>query len=99
MVVNFGMSRRIGMVDLSGDDGPVTAHTGRIVDEEIRGLIDEAYQDALRILDEERRLMDGIAEALLERETLGQAELAELVAEIRRPPASGDGNGYDGRGA
>jgi hypothetical protein len=36
------MSRRIGMVDLSGDDGPLTAHTGRIVDEEIRRLIDEA---------------------------------------------------------
>jgi hypothetical protein len=35
--------------------------------------------------------MDGIAEALLERETLGQAELTELVAEIRRPPAPGSG--------
>ena len=94
MVVNFGMSQRVGMVDLSGDDGPLTAHTGRIVDEEIRRLIHEAYQDALRILEEERGLMVGIAEALLERETLGQAELAELVAELRRPPANGTGNGY-----
>jgi cell division protease FtsH len=89
MVVNFGMSRRVGMVDLSGDDGPLTAHTGRIVDEEIRRLIDEAYQDALRILDEERRLMDGIAKALLEKETLGQADLAELVADLRGPQILG----------
>ncbi len=80
MVVSFGMSRRIGMVDLSGDDGPLTAHTGRIVDEEVRRIIDEAYQEALRILDEERPLMDGIAQALLARETLGQADLAELMA-------------------
>ncbi|TVP45032.1 MAG: ATP-dependent zinc metalloprotease FtsH [Gemmatimonadales bacterium] len=93
MVVNFGMSRRIGMVDLSGDDGPLTADTARIVDEEIRRLIDEAYQDALRILDAERPLMDRIAESLLARETLGQAELAELVAKTRRPPPQVGGNG------
>jgi len=97
MVVNFGMSPRIGMVDLSGDEGPLTAHTGRIVDEEIRRLIDEAYQDALRILDEERDLMDGIAEALLERETLGRADLAELVEEIRPPQGASDGRVYEQR--
>ncbi|TVP53613.1 MAG: ATP-dependent zinc metalloprotease FtsH [Gemmatimonadales bacterium] len=94
MVVNFGMSRRIGMVDLSGDDGPLTAHTGRIVDEEIRRLIDEAYQDAMRILDEERALMDGVAEALLERETLGQEDLAELM-EDRRTQAYSNRDGYE----
>ncbi len=98
MVVNFGMSRRIGMVDLSADDGPLTAHTGRIVDEEIRRLIDEAYKDALRILDENRALMDGVAEALLERETLGQEELAELM-EDRRTKPGGVEKGHEPRGA
>ncbi|CAN5709700.1 ATP-dependent zinc metalloprotease FtsH [soil metagenome] len=86
MVVNFGMSPRIGMVDLSGDDGPLNADSARIVDEEIRRLIDEAYQDALRVIDEERSLLDGIALALLERETLGRADLAVLVAETRHVP-------------
>jgi cell division protease FtsH len=89
MVVNFGMSRRVGMVDLSGENGPLTADTARIVDEEVRRIIDEAYQDALRILDEERRLLDGLAHALLEKETLGQAELAQLVADTRPSPDGG----------
>jgi len=96
MVVNFGMSRRVGMVDLSGDNGPITADTARIVDEEIRRLIDEAYEDALRVLDQERPLMDGIAQALLERETLDRSDLAELVAETRRPAPPADGEGSKG---
>jgi cell division protease FtsH len=96
MVVNFGMSRRVGMVDLSGDNGPLTPDTARIVDEEIRRLIDEAYQDALRVLDGERPLMDAIAQALLERETLDRSDLAELVAGTRRPPPPADGDGGAG---
>jgi cell division protease FtsH len=79
MVVRFGMSKRLGMVDLSAEEEPLAAHTARLVDEEIRQIIDEAYQDALELLEEHRDLMDRIAAALLEKETLGRDELRELV--------------------
>ena len=79
MVVRFGMSRKLGMVDLSAEDEPLAAHTARLVDEEIRRIIDEAYQDALEMLEKHRDLMDRIAAALLEKETLGRDELRTLV--------------------
>jgi cell division protease FtsH len=79
MVVRFGMSKRLGMVDLSAEEEPLAAHTARLVDEEIRRIIDEAYQEALELLEEHRDLLDRIAAALLEKETLGRDELRELV--------------------
>ncbi len=79
MVVRFGMSRRLGMVDLSAEEEPLAAHTARLVDEEIRRIIDEAYQDAHQLLEERRDLLDRIAAALLEKETLGRDDLRELV--------------------
>jgi cell division protease FtsH len=79
MVVSFGMSKRLGMVDLSAEEEPLAAHTAQLVDEEIRRIIDEAYQDALELLVEHRDLLDRIAAALLEKETLGRDDLRELV--------------------
>ena len=87
MVVRFGMSTKLGMVDLSADEEPLAEHTARLVDEEIRGIIDEAYQQALELLDEHRGLLDGIAGALLEKETLGREDLRELVE--GQSPAAG----------
>jgi len=37
MVVRFGMSKRLGMVDLSAEEEPLAAHTARLVDEEKSG--------------------------------------------------------------
>jgi cell division protease FtsH len=87
MVVRYGMSKRLGMVDLSAEEEPLAADTARLVDEEIRRIIDEAYQDALELLEEHRDLLDEIAAALLEKETLDRDELRELVE--GRSPASG----------
>jgi cell division protease FtsH len=86
MVVRYGMSKRLGMVDLSAEEDPLAADTARLVDEEIRRIIDEAYREALELLKEHRDLLDGIAAALLEKEVLGRDELWEIVEE--RSPAS-----------
>ncbi len=90
MVVRFGMSPRVGMVDVSGEKEAVAEHTSRIVDEEIRRIVEEAYMSACRILSEHRDLMDRMAEALLERETLGGEELELLVRGDRLPDRPGD---------
>ncbi len=87
MVVRFGMSKKMGMVDLSAEDEPLAQHTARLVDEEIRRIIDEAYLSALELLEEQRDLMDRIAAALLEKEMLGRLELQELL-EAQGPAAS-----------
>jgi cell division protease FtsH len=89
MIVRYGMSPRLGMVDLSGRDEPLSAHTAQLVDEEVRRMVDEAYRDALRILDECRDLLDRMAEALLARETIGRPELELLHRGEPLPPPAG----------
>ena len=49
--------------------------TAQAVDEEVRRLIDEAYAQAVRVMREQRVVLDRLAEALLRTETLQGAEL------------------------
>jgi cell division protease FtsH len=79
MVARYGMSERVGMVDVTGESDPVAEGTARIVDEEVRRLVDEAYRVSAGMLREHEDLMHRMAAALLERETLGAGELDTLV--------------------
>jgi cell division protease FtsH len=54
------------------------------VDEEVRRLIDTAHDEAYAVLTENRDVLDRLALALLERETLNQREIAEVFADIRK---------------
>jgi len=53
--------------------------TARIIDEEVKRLIDEAYAGAERIIDEHWKRVEAIAEALLKYETLQGEEVERLV--------------------
>lgn len=86
MVARYGMSDRLGMVDVSGASEPVAEDTARIVDEEVRRFVDEAYHAAAGMLVEHEDLMHRMATALLERETLGAEELQSLVDCVVLPP-------------
>ena len=86
MVARYGMSERVGMVDVSGESDPVAEDTARIVDEEVRRLVDEAYRVSAGMLVEHEDLMHRMATALLERETLGAEELQTLVEGAALPP-------------
>jgi cell division protease FtsH len=79
MVARYGMSERVGMVDVTGDADPVAEGTALIVDEEVRRLVEEAYRVSADMLREHEDLMHRMAGALLERETLGAEELHTLV--------------------
>jgi len=93
MVCRYGMSQRIGPVFL-GESAGEEIFLGRDwtqrrsyskkkaaeIDREIAQLLREMYDDALRRLREHRALLDRIAAALLERETLDGEELALLMA-------------------
>ncbi len=119
MIEEWGMSERLGFVRYAGEDKrnsfipekDYSEETAKIIDEEIRRLVDEAYRDAEQMLEEHWRKVEAVAEALLKYETLsgeevhkvmrgeslGRTSLAELLAGQRRPspPATTPKRGDD----
>ena len=104
MVCEWGMSDKLGMVEYGEGDGPVflgrgdmggrrtnySESTSKIIDEEIKRFIDEAYATATRILNEGRDKVELIAKALLEFETLDANHLRDIIdfGEMRDPPSA-----------
>jgi cell division protease FtsH len=98
MVCRFGMSDRIGPVILSDDSGSVflgrdlmqhrehSEQKAREIDEEIGEILSSAYRHAKTVLVENRDVLGDIADALLERETLGDEELQLLLSGEPLPP-------------
>jgi len=79
MVARWGMSEAIGPVAVISPDGgsPLLAgmssaspQTQRLVDEEVRRLVEDAHREVTALLQEHRGQLDGLAHALLEAETL-----------------------------
>ncbi len=58
---------------------PYSDDTAKVIDEEVRKLIDTAYQRTLNLLTEKREQLNKIAKALLEKEILFKADLDELI--------------------
>jgi cell division protease FtsH len=100
MVTQFGMSEVIGAMAVGDREQEiflgrefsqrreVSERTAQMVDDEIKRLLDEAYQRARRILTENRALLDRLAAELLERETLDREELEALFRGQSLPPRS-----------
>src|SRR5688572_8340121 len=97
MVTRWGMSERLGLVQLAprenpylasldGYEGPKTfsEETARVIDAEVQRIIEESHDQALRLLNEHRRELDALAEALLARETLDEQEILKVTG---LPPA------------
>jgi cell division protease FtsH len=83
MVGRWGMSDKVGPLAVIPVDGrgpllpgasDVSEHTQRLIDEEVRRIVDEAHQEVVALLRENRDKLDSLAEALLERETLDEDE-------------------------
>ncbi|HEX2184403.1 MAG TPA: ATP-dependent zinc metalloprotease FtsH, partial [Chloroflexota bacterium] len=93
MVMEYGMSRELGPVNLSGPrrlqflqpDGDHTGgrqyseETAREIDSEVRGLIDGTYERVRRILTDDREVLEVLARRLLEKEVVDEAELREIM--------------------
>ncbi|MBD8061758.1 ATP-dependent zinc metalloprotease FtsH [Oceanitalea stevensii] len=96
MVTQYGMSDRVGAVKLGSDTGEpflgrdmghqrdYSEDIARIVDEEVRRLIDSAHDEAWEILHEYRDVLDTLVLELLEHETLNEKELAAIFAPITK---------------
>jgi cell division protease FtsH len=103
MVCLFGMSKSVGLVHvgqrqspfyLAPPDGALqrdcSEQTAREIDEEVKRLLDRAYQEARQILAERRDQLDRIARELLKYETLDAQIFQQLLA---TSPALTDGAG------
>jgi cell division protease FtsH len=98
MVTQWGMSDKVGTVMMGhkeelvflgrdlGEQRNYSEEVAALIDEEIKGLIAEAYEKAKRILTEQRSKMDGVVERLKVEETLDAAQLDEILAS---PAAAG----------
>jgi len=91
MVTEYGMSEKVGAVRLAGsaaEQGMGTAsrdfsdEMAHLVDQEVRELIEQAHNDAYQALTANRHVLDRLALALLERETLNQKEIAEIFSDL-----------------
>ncbi|MDX6455399.1 MAG: cell division protease FtsH, partial [Gaiellaceae bacterium] len=93
MVGRWGMSGAIGHVSVvtSPARGPnipgaseVSPHTQQLDDDEVHRIVEAGYADVLTVLRENRSQLDSLAAALLEHETLDQAE-AYAAAGLEQP--------------
>ena len=103
MVTQFGMSPAVGAMSVGDREQEVflgrdlshrrevSQKTAELVDGEIKRILDEAYAGTREVLEENRTLLERIAEALLERETLDSDDIKRLeegrvLPELAPPP-------------
>jgi cell division protease FtsH len=98
MVTEFGMSSNIGSVKLGSGSGEMflgrdmgsqrdySERLSEQVDAEVRTLIENAHNEAWEVLNENRDILDKLATALLEKETLDHTELAEIFKDVKKMP-------------
>jgi cell division protease FtsH len=102
MVVRYGMSSKVGVLSLADDgDNPgqsltltrsYSEATAALVDEEVRRICDECLQQAVALLTGNRDKLDALVHALLEHDTLGEAEILAvtgIAAPVATPVAVG----------
>ncbi|HUF51200.1 MAG TPA: ATP-dependent zinc metalloprotease FtsH [Longimicrobiales bacterium] len=99
MVTQFGMSESIGPMAIGdaehevflgrelGQRRVISENVAERVDGEVKRLLDEAYGTAMQMLEQNRALLETIAEALLERETLDREDIDLLAAGEPLPEA------------
>jgi cell division protease FtsH len=89
MVTVYGMNEKVGNVsfyDPSAENSftkPYSEETSKIIDEEVRKLIDEGYGKTKQLLTEKRAQVEKLAEALLDKEVLFQSDVEALIG--KRP--------------
>ncbi|MEZ4742793.1 MAG: ATP-dependent zinc metalloprotease FtsH [Bdellovibrionota bacterium] len=91
MVCSWGMSEKLGPLALSQQDGDVflgrdihksqkhSNEVSALIDQEIHRIVTEQYDRVLKILNENRKALDMMAEALLIKETIDASELQKIM--------------------
>ena len=94
MVGAWGMSGKVGPISVLPQDGEVgpfgplqsvSPETQKLIDAEVRRLVDELHAETTQVLSDNRDKLDALANALLEHETLDEAD-AYAAAGVERVP-------------
>ncbi len=102
MVLRYGMDKELGHVSYERERPPALGgpmpqpsyarefsdETERLMDHAIRGLVGHAYDRAVEILSAHRAVHEKTAQLLLQKETLEEADIAALRAQIVAPGAA-----------
>jgi cell division protease FtsH len=99
MVTKWGMSERLGPLSYDEEEGEVflgrsvTQHkttsdeTAHVIDEEVRSFIDRNYERSEQILKDNKNLLDLMADALMEYETIDKYQIDEIMdGKVPGPP-------------
>ncbi|HXP54223.1 MAG TPA: ATP-dependent zinc metalloprotease FtsH, partial [Streptosporangiaceae bacterium] len=109
MVTQYGMSERLGARKFgSGDSEPFlgmershardySEEIASAIDEEVRGLLEFAHDEAWEVLVEYRDVLDNLVLQLLDKETLSRKQVLEVFATVEKRPLRGSYTGYGKR--
>ena len=99
MVMEFGMSERLGLVkhgrkheevflgrDIAAEDRNYSDEVAYAIDQEVKAIIDGCHKKALEILKENEEMLRHIADVLLDREILDGVEFQKLINGEELPP-------------
>lgn len=83
------MNEKLGPLSFQQDRNslrPFSEDTAQLIDEEVRLLIQSAYNRTSQILTEKKELLEKVALNLLNKEVLNSDELKEILGERPKPP-------------
>ncbi|KAJ4360575.1 i-AAA protease yme1 [Didymosphaeria variabile] len=85
MVTRYGFSPKLGSIDYGSNYEQVSPETKRVIDNEVRRLVEEAKERARKLLTEKRVELDRLATALVQYETLDKEEIVKVVKGEKLP--------------
>merc|ERR1712135_67047 len=84
-VTQYGMSEAVGQLSFQSEGNqlnkPFSEDTGRLIDEEVRRIVNEAYERTLNIINDKKDLVEKLALRLLEQEQLERNDLIAVLGE------------------
>ena len=114
MVTKWGLSEKLGPLQYDDEEGEVflgknygsggggmnvSGETAKMIDEEVRSIIDECYKTAERILEENRSKLDMMADALMQYETIDSDQIDDIMkGKTPRPPKESSDSSSKGDG-
>ena len=107
MVTKWGLSEKLGPLQYDEEEGEVflgknygsgggrmnvSGETAKMIDEEVRQIVDHCYHTAYKILEDNRSKLDCMADALMQYETIDVDQIDDIMAgrDVRPPKESGD---------
>jgi cell division protease FtsH len=94
MVMQWGMSEKLGPLHYGeneqevflgrqlGKRTQVSEYTSQLIDQEVQTIVETAFNETKRILNEHKEIMEKLVEKLVEKETLDFNEIKEIIEEI-----------------